>query len=390
VVSRVAVSLPGLPPGGVGRGLGGLLIGSGGVLLFLLLRTTPSVAESLLGSGPYPEAIRWLSLLTSWVPISLLEVMALGLLLRVGIVLRRGVRLRQRGELAPLSLLGSGVGTLVRDLGVLLFLFYLLWGFQYARPGLSAHLGMEAAGEVEVWELAALAEGAVEWTNQRYRALHGSDDLGVPTPGQGLSDLAIPLAEGWRRVQVELNLPAHMSKAYGTPKPFLASPLLKRLGVAGMYLPYTGEALVLKDLPGVLQGVDLGHEMAHQRGVASESDANVLGFLVARASPDPALAYAAAAFLQRQLLTALQRIAPERARELARARIPGVQRDYEDLSAFWRPAQTPVGVAATRVNDAMLRSHGIEEGVGSYQGSVWILVAIARARGMEALQHGDP
>ena len=67
--------------------------------------------------------------------------------------------------------------------------------------------------------------------------------------------------------------------------------------------------------PGVLLGKDLGHEMAHQRGFSSESDANVLGTLVAARSSDPLARYSAYSFLQRQLVTALQRVSSSDAQE---------------------------------------------------------------------------
>jgi hypothetical protein len=152
-----------------------------------------------------------------------------------------------------------------------------------------------------------------------------------------------------------------------------------------MYFPFTGEALVLRDLPGIVQGKDMGHEMAHQRGFASESDANVLGTLVAARSPDLLTRYSAYSFIERQLVAALQRASPGDAREVARGRSPGVRRDLEDLSQYWESARSPVAAAATRVNDRMLRTHGVREGVGSYAGSTWVFVALARTLGPDAL-----
>jgi hypothetical protein len=115
----------------------------------------------------------------------------------------------------------------------------------------------------------------------------------------------------------------------------------------------------------------------------------VLGFLVAQRSSDPATRYGAYFFLQRQLVSALQRIAPEAARDVAQLRDPGIVRDLEHLREFWRPAQGVAGEVGSRVNDAMLRSHRIPEGVASYQGSVWVFVALARSHGEEIL-FGEP
>ena len=363
-----------------GTGLG--LIGWGG---YRFLSERPELASAVAGAGPIPALMRGLSVLTAAVPLPLAEAVVLGVVLRQVVGAGRGLA-RVRARRDPfLPAVGRGGLRLAQDTGLLVFLFYLLWGVQYARPGLETHLGIEPAGEATTPELRALAEHAVRHTNEAYEELHGSPDIGEPTPPQHLGHIVPSLEIGWERIGEVLNLPERVAKRYGAPKKILATPLVKRLGISGIYFPYTAEALVLNDLPGVLLGKELGHEMSHQRGFSSESDANVLGTLVALHSPDPFLRYAGYAFLQRQLVPALQRVSSTDAEEVIAARSPGVGRDLVALARYWQPAQTPVAVAASRVNDAMLRTHGVDEGVASYRGSTWVFVAIARERGMEAL-----
>lgn len=367
------------------RRLAGIALGILAWLAFLLLAGRPQLAEAVAGSGPIPELRRWLSLLSGVIPFSLMEFVVVAVLLRQGEGIWRGLALFRRGAVTlPRTFLAGGL-RLGQDVGVLLLLFYLFWGFQYARPGLEERLGIDASGEVWVEELRPLAESAVERANLLYREIHGSPDGGTPTPPPSISSMVPSLEEGWNRTRTEYDLPENVTRRYGAPKSFLATEVMKRFGVAGMHFPFTGEALILRDLPGAERGRDLGHEMAHQRGFASESDANVLGFLVARESSDLVTRYGAYFFLQRQLVSALQRISPPAAREVARTRDPGIVRDLQDLSAFWEPARGTAGAIGSRVNDAMLRSHRIPEGVASYQGSVWVFVALARERGGEAL-----
>jgi hypothetical protein len=374
----------GPPP--LGRRLFGIGLGLLGVVGFIVLSANPNFAEAVVGSGPVPVLRQGLSLLTGLVPFSLAEFVVLAVVVRVGVGIRKGVRSIRSGVVRVPAALGYGALRAAQDAGVLLFLFYLLWGFQYARPGLEAHMGIEASGEVSVDELHELALRSVEATNFLYRELHGVPDAGEPTARGNASEMVPPLESGWRHVIDILGLPEQVGGRRGSPKPFLASPVVKRFGISGMHFPFTGEALFLRDLPGVLHPVNLAHEMAHQRGFARESDANVLGFLVAAYSDDVIARYAAQHFLQRQLITALQRLSPEAARGVQRERDPGVVRDTEHLREYWQPARGMVGTAATRVNDAMLRSHGIPEGVGSYQGSVWVLIALARERGDDILR----
>lgn len=338
-----------------------------------------------MASGPIPAFIGVLSVLTGLVPIPVAEAVVLVFVSRQALGLARGLRAVRSGQGTFRGVLGRGALRLGQDVGILVALFYVLWGFQYARPGLDAHLGLEATGSAGVDELYPLAERAVAETNRAYLELHGSDDIGQPTPAARLAQLAPGVAEGWERIAPPLDLPRSVLGSRGRPKAFLSTPLIKRLGIAGMYFPYTGEALVLSDLPGVIQGKDIGHEMAHQRGFASETDANTLGALVAARSPDPLARYSALFFIERQLSDALRRVDAEGALELSRRRLPGVARDLQDLYAYWRPAQTQVGRVASRVNDTMLRSHGVSDGVESYRGSTWVFLALARERGAEFL-----
>jgi len=365
--------------------LAGIGAGLLGWISYRALASAPEIAERVAGTGPVPLIMRSLSLVSGAIPIALAEVVVVAFLLRQGMGAWRGIfELREKKALAA-PLIARGALRFAQDAGIAVFLFYLLWGIQYARPGLETQLGIAAAGEVGTPELRALTERAVVATNGAYLALHGTDDLGRPTPALALADLSTGLEAGWERTRDDLGITDRVTETRGEPKAFLSSPLIKRLGISGMYFPFTGEALVLRDLPGILQGKDMGHEMAHQRGFASESDANVLGALVAARSPDLLTRYSAYSFIERQLMVALQRASSPDAREVARDRSPGVRRDLEDLSEYWEPARTRVATAATRVNDRMLRTHGVREGVGSYAGSTWVFVALARTLGPEAL-----
>ncbi len=383
MVSRDALSTV---PGGAGRppirrrwiGIG---LGLAGWLAYLALSGSPALAEVVAGSGPIPAFRRWLSLGTGVVGISVAELVVVALVLRQVTGAAGGLASVRAGLVSFPRVLGYGALRLGQDLGVLLFLFHALWGFQYARPGLEERLGVAAGGEVSSAELHRLATASVEALNEAYLTLHGVPDAGRPTDAPPIAELVPALEWGWERVVPEFGLPARAAARHGAPKTFLATPVFRSFGVAGMHVPHTGEALVLRNLPGVLRGMDLGHEMAHQRGFAREADANVLGFLVARESEDPFVRYSAQHFLHRQLVGALQRVAAGRAREVTRMRLPGVERDFAAVREFWEPARGVVGQTATRVNDAMLRSHGIPEGVANYQGSVWILVALSREMG---------
>jgi hypothetical protein len=377
--------VPEPPPLCLGRRLSGIAAGVGALALFHFLRRRPEVAEALAGSGPLAGLPRLLSHVTGVIPISLVELLVLAFLARQGVALTRGLAELGRGEDEwGRSLLRGGLRA-GQDAGWVLAAFVLLWGVHHARPGLEHRLGVTSAGEVEVGELVALARRAVEVSNRLYVEIHGGEDVGRPTQASDLGTVARELEEGWRRLATDPRMPSMLGVSFGRPKPMLASPALRRFGISGMYIPFTGEALVLRDLPGATLPRAAAHEMAHQRGIAGESDANVLAFLVTRQASDPVVRYSGYLFLQAQLMGALARLDRERVAELIRLRHPGVQRDLEAQARYWEVARGWTRSVGVALNDAMLRAHGVAEGVASYQGSVWVLIALAREEGPEVL-----
>jgi hypothetical protein len=63
------------------------------------------------------------------------------------------------------------------------------------------------------------------------------------------------------------------------------------IGFLAFYQPITAEAIVRSDLPILTQPYTIAHEMAHQLGYASETEANFIAFVVASESKDPVLKY---------------------------------------------------------------------------------------------------
>jgi hypothetical protein len=278
---------------------------------------------------------------------------------------------------------------MIRGAALLALAFQLLWGVQYARPGLEARLGLPAAGQVPDGELRALAAALVDRTNDLYLELHGSGDAGVATPAPAGAELSgtlgVDLDAAWRAAVRRWNLPDAMAAPRPGPRYARTTPALRWAGISGVFVPWTAEGLVLGDLAGATVPHTTAHESAHQRGVARESDANALAYLLSLESSHPRTRYAGALFLQRQALFALSMRDPEATLALVQARHPGVQRDVEAIRLRAAEVEGPLRRVASRANDAMLRGHGIPDGVASYAGSLWIVAALAREQGVEGI-----
>jgi hypothetical protein len=172
-----------------------------------------------------------------------------------------------------------------------------------------------------------------------------------------------------------------LGRRYGDVKWPLISPILARLGITGIYSPFTAEANVRKGLPAAFLPQTMAHEKAHQRGVANEAEASFIGFIAAAVAPDPLARYSAAMFAQAQLAGALRSMAPDERRRILASRLPGVERDIRDLADYFQQYAGIGNAIGSAVNDRYLRANRVPGGIQSYARSVRLLVAWAGAHG---------
>jgi hypothetical protein len=122
----------------------------------------------------------------------------------------------------------------------------------------------------------------------------------------------------------------------------------------------------------------VAHEKAHQRGIGPEAEASFLGFVAGALSTDPYVRYSSIMFAERQLMAALARADRRAWRTLAEQRLPGVRRDLEDLSEYFRQF-VGVGTSVGRsVNDQFLRANRVEGGVLNYGRAARLLITFSR------------
>ncbi len=267
---------------------------------------------------------------------------------------------------------------LARDAGVFVALFYFLWGLNYARQPLDERLEWPTWTPPDVEVLRTLADQSVDAANRAYFEIHGTEDAGSATPMPAdVRELDRALEEGWASAAELLDLPSSTGRRYGPTKRLLFSHLVARLGIAGFYFPWTAEANVLRDSPVVGRSQSMAHEKAHQRGIGPESEASFLGYVAGTLAPHAHARYSALVFAQGQLLRVLARADREAAREVVANRFPGIRRDLENSSEYWkqfRGVGTRIGRA---VNDRYLRTNRVRAGVQSYGLSVRLMITFA-------------
>jgi hypothetical protein len=325
----------------------------------------PWLIERFYSRTIYPRLLGALSLLSRRLSFSFGEFLTWLILLIVcaGICLFCVGLVRRRGERRSWVVAWLRYGSWVA--AGLLWLFLFTFGLNYQRPLLFELLGYEQR-KVEPLELEALGSMLVESVNQTYVEAHAE---GRAAPGS--EEIVKLLNESYNSAEEFGILPRG---DFAPPKPVYSSEVLTRLGISGIYFPFTAEPNYNADVPDFQLPFTIAHEMAHQRGVARESEANFVAYVVCVKSRDPFVRYSG----YRNglgVLSELYRVEPERAKELAKQLGTGYREDSRRAALFWAKASGAAGALSQRMNDLYLRANRVKAGVADYSNSTTLIIA---------------
>ena len=160
-------------------------------------------------------------------------------------------------------------------------------------------------------------------------------------------------------------------------KPVLLSDLMSRARIAGIWSYVTGETNIGVNPPDYCIPYTAAHEMAHQRGIAREDEANFVAFLVLSCAESPYLRYTGYVGLFEYVASDLSRLDPDAYRALA---IEGLlsevvlceMRGYNDY--YSKTEDSVISDVAGSFNDAYLKLNGTS-GEASYNEVVRLAVA---------------
>ena len=286
----------------------------------------------------------------------------------VAVVRARGRRVRRAW--------GAALGAVCAVLTVYL-LFCLLWGVNFWTDSFQDKSGIHEEA-VSLEELTAVTAWFADRLAETADAVPRDEDgLFAASTEDILADYA-SVYDGAEALFPFLEFESQ------PPKAMFYSKFMSAMNFTGVYCPFTGETNLNVDAPACLLPATVAHELAHQRGIASEQECNFLAVLASTTCGDPVYAYSGWLMGYIHLGNALYD-ADREAWSAIRDNLPEtVLTDLRDNNAYWAQYKGAASVAGQKVYDTVLKAYGDADGIRSYGTVVDLLTVYYRTAALES------
>ena len=316
---------------------------------------------------------RALAALTSWIPFSFAELLLILLPLWLTILVVIGARHYCDSNRDLLTY----IGILLSGLCVVAILF--VWNFApgyYGTP-LDKKLGLDRtkSSAADLFDTAELLRGELEEIEEEIIFLESGRSM-MPYSLDVMNEKLLDAYDAFCMKHDFLD--TYSSRI----KPVMLSEPMSYTHITGVYTFFTGEANVNVNFPDYSLPFTAAHELAHQRGIAREDEANFVAFLICMESDDPYLRYSALLSLYEYVGSALYTADAKLYRESYLALPRTVQAEEDAYRAFFEKYRDNVAAdVSDAVNNGYLQSQGAAEGTRSYGMVVDLAVAYFRKAG---------
>jgi hypothetical protein len=257
----------------------------------------------------------------------------------------------------------------IQFLVLLYSIFYFVWGFNYFRPGIETRIGWESPKtNMSVFRSAF---DTIILNSNLYRTSMSESDY---------QSIDKKVEESYKKNSKRLGI--NYPNGSRRPKTMIFSSFIAKLGVTGYFGPFFNEINLNRYLFPVDYPFTLAHEKAHQFGIASEAEANLMAFIICTTSDDPRLEYSG---YMNVLLYFLSDARKQRAdREFLMKIDEPVMKDLQLRRKYYADLQREkLSEMQTAANNAYLKSNHIKSGVRNYNQVVALILSYYYNQGRE-------
>ena len=253
------------------------------VVIIKIFSSSPSLVESYYSLKLYHLISYLLRLSFGWLPFSFGDVCYTIIAFFCIISLFKLFILLYK-KAYTLSIFKRQLLKLIKALLWLYIIFSLFWGLNYERLGIASQLNLKN----NTYTNAELKDLLCDVTDESNKARLELGDSNYKYPS--IDTIYTTAINAYATATKDF---LFLRYKYPSVKSSSLTFLVSYLGYSGYYNPFSGEAQVNTDLPRFNMPFVTCHEMAHQLGYASESEANFVGYLVAKGSNSQLFKYSA-------------------------------------------------------------------------------------------------
>lgn len=255
----------------------------------------------------------------------------------------------------------DGLISLLAFFGGALFLFYVLWGFNYNRPDIYADLNMQHQEIDSIYLIEEIDRVTQDLISTR--AMITSDSLTAIGKEDIPGDLELII-----RKDLEVLLESWDIPTYGRVRVrrLLPKGILLRFSTAGVYVPYALEGHIDGGLHPIQWPFTMAHEMTHGYGYGDEGTCNFIGYLACLNSEYASIRYSAIRAYWRYLMSDLRQLDKEQYRSRLKQLPRGVKLDLNEIIEYMDRYPDIMPAVRDKVYDTYLKSHGVKAGLANY------------------------
>ena len=331
--------------------------------LVAILSNYPATIDRFYVDGLYPIISHTLRFLFGWIPFSIGDILYAVLIILLVRFIVRFIRNKNKNRRALIFSFIAGIS-------IFYFCFYLFWGLNYSRSSLFQKLELEQE-EFNIVALEAVTEKILHQTTLLQQQLATHDTVAVIVPYSKTEIISLT-AQGYEQLGAQFEFLSYYKPSI---KKSLFSLPLTYMGFAGYFNPLSGEAQVDYLIPKVTLPFTSSHEVAHQLGIASENEANFIGFLAASNNKDPYFKYAAYLLVLRYALLDIKRYDKELFKSYLNRVPKGALKNIRESDEFWRQYNNPLEPIFKTFYDNYLKYNQQKDGLDSYNQIMNLLIS---------------
>ena len=323
-------------------------------LVIIVFSRTPSLSEWYIQSI-YPFVSTALSTVSGLIPFSLYDLFIITavlylLKLILFVIIRR-------------TSFKRFLYSIIRFTVVLVLWFYFSWGISYFREDFYSRTNNQKTS-YNSENLINFSNRFIAEANNSYVDFDVMEKEGVR---QDLERSYNSLSE-----TLSINYP----NGKRIPKKIIFESLYTKMGISGYFGPFFNEIHVNSYSLNFTYPFTLAHEMSHQFGIASESEANLYAFLVCNNSYDERIRYSAYISILGYILNDVHTHLPDEYESLVTSIRPEIIAELQRNREHWLSARNvTLSVAQDKAYNAYLKSNRVSSGTENYSEVVGLLIS---------------